>query len=501
MRALIVSAALLGAAVAQGDPWTDAFTFERVAIPPGIDPQIGGLDTAPSGRLAMCFHRGEVFFYDPADGTWSQFAEGLHEPLGLLVEDDRTLLVMQRCELTRLRDTDGDGRADEYETVYDGFGMTGNYHEFAFGPARDANGDLYVALNTASNGAGIRPEIRGDWSELGVERARMTVRGKDWGKVKQAAGRMYARAKWRGWVVKLSPDGSNVTPWACGFRSPDGIGFDAEGRLLVTDNQGDWLGTSKVHHVRQGHFHGHPASLVWREGWDREPLKVPPKELDELRTPAMALLPQGELANSPTQPIAIPAGTFGPLAGQTLIGEMNQKSLVRLLPDCDGDVSQAAGVPFLRSDALGIGNHRMTFTADGSLWVAKTHLSWAGADGLVRVRWKGADRGLFAVDQVRAKDGAITLRFTEPVDPASFGAVKVRSHGYKYHKAYGSPKVDEREERLGDVVFGADGMRARLQWGAVEAGRVYTIHLAGVKSQSGRPVLGDKVYYTAVESR
>ena len=99
MRALIVSAALLGAAVAQGDPWTDAFTFERVAIPPGIDPQIGGLDTAPSGRLAMCFHRGEVFFYDPADGTWSQFAEGLHEPLGLLVEDDRTLLVMQRCEL------------------------------------------------------------------------------------------------------------------------------------------------------------------------------------------------------------------------------------------------------------------------------------------------------------------------------------------------------------------------------------------------------------------
>ena len=48
MRALIVSAALLGAAVAQGDPWTDAFTFERVAIPPGIDPQIGGLDTAPS---------------------------------------------------------------------------------------------------------------------------------------------------------------------------------------------------------------------------------------------------------------------------------------------------------------------------------------------------------------------------------------------------------------------------------------------------------------------
>lgn len=504
MRALIVSLALLGAAVAQEgaqqDPWTDAFTFDRVAIPPGVDPQIGGLDTAPSGRLAMCFHRGEVFFYDPAGGTWSQFAEGLHEPLGLLVEDDRTLLVMQRCELTRLRDTDGDGRADEYETVYDTFGMSGNYHEFGFGPARDADGYLYVSLGTASNGAGIRPEIRGAWSDLGVERERMQS-GKGWGKVKVAAGRMYSRVPWRGWVMRLSPDGKEVTPFACGFRTPDGIGFDAEGRLLVADNQGDWLGTSKIHHVREGRFYGHPASLVWRDGWDRAALDVPVEELEELRTPAMALLPQGELANSPTQPIAIPAGAFGPLAGQTLVGEMNQKSLVRLLPDCAGDVSQAAAVPFLRSDALGMGNHRMTFTADGSLWVAKTHLSWAGADGLVRVRWKGSEAGLFAVDEVRAKDGAITLRFTESLDPSSFGAVKVRSHGYRYHVAYGSPKVEERDEELGELVFGADGMRVRVPLGAIAAARVYTIHLAGVQSRAGRPLLGDKVYYTAVEAR
>ena len=482
------------------DPWADAFTFERVAIPPGVDPQIGGIDKMPSGKLSMCFHRGEVFTYDPADGSWALFAEGLHEPLGLLVEDERSVLVMQRCELTRLRDQDGDGRADDYESLYNTFGMSGNYHEFGFGPARDADGYLYVALGTASNGAGVRPEIRGAWSDLGVERERM-LSGKGWGKVKVAAGRRYSRVPWRGWVMRLSPDGKEVTPFASGFRTPDGIGFDAEGRLLVADNQGDWLGTSKVHHVREGGFYGHPASLVWREGWDRAALAVPVEELEAMRTPAMALLPQGELANSPTQPIAIPAGAFGPLAGQTLIGEMNQKSLVRLLPDCDGDVSQAAAVPFLRTDALGNGNHRMTFTADGSLWIAKTHLSWAGSDGLVRVRWRGAAAGLFAVDQVRARDGAITLRFTEPVDSASFGAIKVRSHGYKYHKAYGSPKVGEREEALGEPVFGADGMRARLQWGAVEAGRVYTIHLAGVKSRSGRPVLGDKVYYTAVESR
>ena len=212
-------------ALLPGDPWTDAFTFESVAIPDGIDPQIGGIATMPDGRLAICFHRGEVFFYEPKNDEWTQFAEGLHEPLGVLAESDTSLLVAQRAELTRLRDTDGDGRADSYETVFDGFGMTGNYHEFVFGPARDSDGNLYLALNTASNGAGIRSEIRGEWNPIGLERSKMVVRGKDWAPLKEAAGRMYARAKWRGWVVRLSPDGEAATPFACGFRSPDGIGF------------------------------------------------------------------------------------------------------------------------------------------------------------------------------------------------------------------------------------------------------------------------------------
>jgi hypothetical protein len=44
-------------------------------------------------------------------------------------------------------------------------------------------------------------------------------------------------------------------------------------------------------------------------------------------------------------------------------------------------------------------------------------------------------------------------------------------------------------------------MRVRIPLGAIAAARVYTIHLAGVQSRAGRPLLGDKVYYTAVEAR
>ena len=221
---------------------------------------------------------------------------------------------MQRCELTRLATKTATG-ALMITVALQHVRDERQLPRVRFGPARDGEGYLYVALGTASNGAGVRPEIRGAWSDLGVERERM-LSGKGWGKVKVAAGRMYSRVPWRGWVMRLSPDGKEVTPFASGVRTPDGIGFDAEGRLLVADNQGDWLGTSKIHHVREGGFYGHPASLVWREGWDRAALDVPVEELEELRTPAMALLPQGEIANSPTQPVPVPAGVFGPLPGR-----------------------------------------------------------------------------------------------------------------------------------------------------------------------------------------
>ena len=100
----------------------------------------------------------------------------------------------------------------------------------------------------------------------------------------------------------------------------------------VTDNEGDWRGTSPLHVVKKGGFHGHPASLVWQEGWNKgDPRKLPVTELDELRTKEAGRFPQGDLANSPTQPAIFPA-SWGPYAGQVVFGEMNQNRMVRYLP-------------------------------------------------------------------------------------------------------------------------------------------------------------------------
>src|SRR6185436_17745289 len=203
------------------------------------------------------------------------------------------------------------GVADDFATVSDDFGMTGNYHEFAFGPVKDAQGNLYVALNVASNGSGIRNELRGKLNPLSP-----------------LGSRMYSAVPWRGWVLKISPD-RKTTPFASGFRSPNGLGFDADGHLWVPDNQGDWIGTSPLYHVEAGKFYGHVASLAWQKGETRETLKIPVTELDAKRTRGAVLFPQGIMGNSPTQPLLDSThGKFGPFAGQMLIGDHNRSRVM-----------------------------------------------------------------------------------------------------------------------------------------------------------------------------
>ena len=112
MRTLLTLILVAGTALA--DSWTDTFSIEKIPVPAGVDPQIGGIDATPSGKLAMCFHRGEILIYNPRGKTWKRFADGLHEPLGLVAESESSFLVMQRPELTRVADTDGDGTADRH---------------------------------------------------------------------------------------------------------------------------------------------------------------------------------------------------------------------------------------------------------------------------------------------------------------------------------------------------------------------------------------------------
>ena len=147
--------------------WEDHYKIASVPSPRMVDTQVGGLAFTKDGRIAACFHRGEIMFYNPEAESWKLFASGLHEPLGIYAEDGGTILVVQRAELTRLHDKDGDGTADFYEVICNDWGVSGNYHEFTFGLVKDSKKNVYVSLGTASNGSGVREEIRGPWNDTG----------------------------------------------------------------------------------------------------------------------------------------------------------------------------------------------------------------------------------------------------------------------------------------------------------------------------------------------
>lgn len=490
---LFVMLSCLTAAAAEVDV-ARHYRVEPVMAPPSIEAQVGGLALMPDGRVAACFHHGQVALFDPVKQSWQTFAEGLHQPLGLVAEKDGSLLVMQRAELTRLRDTDADGIADDFATLWAGFGLTGNYHEFAFGPAIGPDGKLYVTLNLASNGDSIQEEIRGPWSDIGVPREKFYS---DWANVKAKAGRMYSRVAWRGWTMQIDPATGEATPFASGFRSPDGVGFDADGKLIVTDNQGDWRGANEVHVVKRDGFHGHPASLVWRRDWDgSDPLTLSREKLDALRTPAAIWLPENLYANSPTQPVVIPkTAAWGPFGGQLLVGEMNAPVLIRLLLEEVDGLWQGACVNLVKSESLKRGLHRLVFVGD-TLWIGRTHLAWPGGEGLGTLK----PTGEFPFDplDIHITPKGFQLRFTEPLDASATdpGLWAIERYTFHHHAAYGSPQVDPAKLKPTCITLSTDALTAEVELPELKRDYVYDFDLSKLRSQQKQPVLNPRLAYT-----
>jgi glucose/arabinose dehydrogenase len=460
------------------------YLVETIDTPAGLVPATGGVDFLPDGRLVAVFHHGEVMFYDPGSREWHVFATGVHDPLGVVAVSEREIIIMQRPEATRLIDSTGDGRADAFETISDEFGMSGNYAEFAHGPIMDAEGSLYYSLNTASNNGPVRRLIRGEYSPRG------------------RIGRMFSAVPYRGWIMKVTPDGETI-PWASGFRSPNGLGLDRSGNLFVTDNQGDWLGTSKLFHVQPNRFHGHPPSLAWEPGIHTIPLTIPVPVLDRMRVKPAIQFPHAILSNSPTQPIFdYTGGRFGPFEGQMFVGEMNHPVLIRVILDEVNHQLQGAAIPLFHGEPLRLGGNRLAFSPDGSLWIGHTDHGWLGAQGITRISWTG-EMPMDIKSMTLTSDG-FDLEFTRPVDPRSAStssAYEFTRYYYRYSIRYGSPQHDRQSVPVKNVTVSPDGTRVSLRLAELKPDYIYQLDLQGIRSADGTPLLNPSIYYTLNQLR
>ena len=431
--------------------------------PDGFEPKVGGMDFLPDGRLVLCTWSpdGEVFILENVGGDdvetsnirVTKFASGLAEPLGVAVMDGR-IFVLQKQELTELIDHDGDGTADEYRAAVTGWPVTDNFHEFAFGLAQK-DGLLYANLAVAIDPGGktTEPQIPG-----------------------------------RGTAIAMDVDAGTYETVAAGLRTPNGIGTGVDGELFVLDNQGDWLPSSKMVHLREGGFYNsyitppHPLS-------EREPI------------PPVVWLPHGEIGNSPTNPVPVPDG-WGPYAGQMLHGDVTHGGVKRtFVEEVDG---QYQGVVFRFAQGLEAGTNRIAVGPDGDLYVGMigSNGNWQQAGkqqwyGLQKLSWNGEVP--FEMLAVRPGNGGVEIEFTKPLaGQIEADGFRVQSWRYEPTQQYGGPKIDVCQHDVAGVTVSPDGERAWLELDeAVDAGRViYVLLRDGVTGEGGEEPWTTEAWYT-----
>ncbi|WP_216368532.1 c-type cytochrome [Limnovirga soli] len=479
----------------------DFFKIAKVSSPEGTILEVGGLCTLPNGDIAVTTRRGDIFIVEnpsSAKPYFRKFASGLHEVLGVAYKNG-SLYVVQRGELTRLYDSNMDGKADVFETIY-AWPLSGNYHEYSFGPKIAPDGSFFVTLNLGF------PDV---WWHA------------------------QSFVPWRGWTLHIFEDGT-MEPWATGMRSPCGISM-IDGELWYTDNQGDWVGSGSLMPIKKGAFTGHPGGLRWT-GLPNSPLHLTTEEvykyvnprlefdannqavkpqnivnekfateyqiksvIPQLQLPAV-WLPHGIYGISNSEIVKIPKGVFGPFEEQLLVGDQGQSKIMRVFMEKVNGEMQGCAWDFRSGFQSGI--VRLTWGNEGSLYVGETNRGWGSAgdanQGLQRLFWN--NQVPFEMRTVKAMPDGFEISFTKPVDKKyaeDLSSYTIESFIYKYQSVYGSPMVNTEKCPIKGVKVSADGLTARIIVGNLRKNYIHHITLEGIRDMENKySLVHPSCYYT-----
>ena len=101
--------------------WIDYYTITTIPLPEGEVIEVSGIDILPGNKVAIASRRGDIFVGEEL-GRWSTWNDFVcpRSSWNLRYFVERWLAICnQRPEVTRMKDRDGDGRADVFETVAD----------------------------------------------------------------------------------------------------------------------------------------------------------------------------------------------------------------------------------------------------------------------------------------------------------------------------------------------------------------------------------------------
>lgn len=429
-----------------------SFALENLE-PEGFEPKVGGLAFRDDGKLLVATWDtdGAVYLVTPdapAETRVKRIAEGLHEPLGITVVDDR-IFVLQKQELTELIDTDGDGFMDRYRAHSYDWRANSNFHSFAFGlEHRDDAFYFLLSICVLPGGASCPDQFESQGKLMQVDMA------------------------------------GNTSYYASGFRTPNGIALGPDGELYVTDNQGDYLPSSKLVRVRADEFYGSRA--------------VPGEGVMELvEVPPAAWLPQDEIGNSPTEPMFL---TEGPYAGQAIFGDVYNGGIKRtFLEEVDGVLQGAA---FHFTAGLQGPVNRLKRGADDAIYIGivGNPPNWGEFGkpwhGLQRMTWQG--NNAFEMRTLRATPNGFLIEFTQPLQGELRAAdLLFKQWFYRPNEQYGGPKFDESVLAAETVTLSDDKLSAEVTVPGLKPGYVVYLRLPEtLKSTTGNALWTREAWYT-----
>jgi len=453
------------------------YPLRTLPIPHNIELEVGGMTTIPDGRLAVSTRRGEIWMVEnPYSATpfYKLFASGMHEVLGLTYHKG-SLYAVQRGELTKLSDQNGDGSADYYQNIAN-WELAGNYHEYSYGPVFDKEDNMYLTFNVA-------------W--VGFGEAKLS--------------------KWRGWMVKVSPDGT-LSPVASGLRSPAGVMMNSSGDIFYTENQGDWVGSGRITHLEKGDFAGHASSLIWSNEPgspmttqisdvpdNGEPMYKAAEKVKNLKLPAV-WYPHTLMGISTADMIEDKNGFMGPFfKGQYFVSDQGHSKVMRMMLEKINGQYQGICLPFREGWQSGL--LRLSWGNDGSMFGGMTSRGWGstGTDlfGLQRMLWSGETP--FEMAEVHAMPDGFEITFTKPIDVATATQAAnydINSFNYQYHHFYGSPVIENKAHTIKAILISDDAKKVRLVLDESRRFYIHEIKPKGVKSTNGDLLLHDVGYYT-----
>jgi hypothetical protein len=450
-----------------------------IPIPQGVPLRPGGLEAMPDGRLAVGTRRGDIYFIKGAFDTppkpvYQLFAEGQDEIFSLAWRDG-AMTATTWGEMTRISDADGDGVADNYDTLSNDWGYA-EYHEFAFGSKPDPEGNIWVALGLSSS--------------------------------------YHSHNIFRGWAVKVTPAGKMI-PVCSGLRSPGGVGANAEGAMFAIESQGPWNGCCSLKHLKPGAFLGHPASYNWypftngmkapeHEPTDGSRMGIEKKRIKELVPPAVRF-PYVKMGRSLSGfRLNQTGGKFGPFENQIFIGDYTLSIILRASMEQINGVWQGACYPF--REGLASGTMNVEFSPKGQLFASgfTTNTQWPvrGAEpfALQRIDWTGVVP--FETQVINIKKDGFLITFTKPIDKkvaADLNSYNITTYNHIYQGGYGGVEVDQTTARVTAATPAADGLSVQIKLEKIIEDHIHEFDLSKILSHEGKPLLHTKAYYTVNE--